>query len=352
MQSSGEAVVNLTVGNRAPPIIGANLSGRFYSHDAQAGRPLALVALGVLEPDHLAAALDRLQACRAALARGGVDLVILLPFSARYAAAVSDHAAADLVIHINDGSGLDRLQQDGRPGLAVLDRGWRLVHVGAFGPETDLAALCAFLAPQLASEAGRLCTASAPVLIVPNVLAPDACRALIAHFEASPHRPGVMASMQGDAAVAKLDESKKKRRDLELTAETPLHAEIVRVLAERLAPEIKRAFQFDVAFADRILLARYDDTGGYFRRHRDNAAAHTAFRDFAVSINLNTPDYEGGELLFPEYNDHRHSPPAGGALVFSASILHEAAPVTRGQRYVALSFLSGPTAQARLSQAA
>jgi len=344
--------VNLTVGNKAPPIIGTNLGGRFYSHDAQAGRPVALVALGVLEPDRVKAQLDRLEACRARLAQSGVDIVALLPFSVRYAAVVSEHAAGDLVIHINDGSGLDSLQTDGEPGLVVLDRGWRVVHTGAFGKETDLPALCGFLAPQLASEPSRVCAMNAPVLIVPNVLSPADCRALIAHFEASPHRPGVMASMQGDAAVAKLDESKKKRRDIELTVETPLHAEIVRVLGERLAPEIKRAFQFDVAFADRILLARYDDTGGYFRRHRDNAAAHTAFRDFAVSINLNTDAYEGGELLFPEYNDHRHSPPAGGALVFSASILHEAAPVTRGSRYVALSFLSGPGAEARLSQAA
>ena len=154
------------------------------------------------------------------------------------------------------------------------------------------------------------------------------------------------------AAVHKLDESLKRRRDIELAAGTPMHAEVMDAMARRCAPEIKRAFQKDVGYADRILIARYDDDGGYFKRHRDNALPHTAFREFAVSINLNTQDYEGGELMFPEFDDSGYSAPAGGAMIFSASLLHEAAPVTRGRRYVALSFLSGATAQARMSHAA
>src|SRR6185437_3265810 len=141
----------------------------------------------------------------------------------------------------------------------------------------------------------------------------------------------------------------KHRRDIELGAGTPLHGEVMEVMARRCVPEIKRAFQKDVGFADRILIARYDDAGGYFKRHRDNAAPHTAFREFAVSLNLNTHAYEGGELLFPEYDDHRYNPPAGGAVVFSASLLHEAAPVTRGSRYVLLTFLGSAQAQAKLT---
>jgi predicted 2-oxoglutarate/Fe(II)-dependent dioxygenase YbiX len=157
-----------------------------------------------------------------------------------------------------------------------------------------------------------------------------------------------MASFNDGGAYAKLDESKKKRRDTELTADTPLHGVVLQLFVSRVIPEIRRAFQTDMAYADRILLARYDDTGGYFRRHRDNAAPHTAFREFAISLNLNTHEYEGGELMFPEYDDHRYNPPAGGAIVFSASLLHEAMPVTKGQRYVLLSFFGSAAAQAKL----
>jgi predicted 2-oxoglutarate/Fe(II)-dependent dioxygenase YbiX len=124
---------------------------------------------------------------------------------------------------------------------------------------------------------------------------------------------------------------------------------VLNLLSNRVIPEIKRAFQADIANADRILIARYDDTG-HFKRHRDDAAPHTAFREFAISLNLNTDEYEGGELLFPEYDDQRYSPPAGAAIVFSASLLHEAAPVTRGSRYVLLSFLGSAAAQARLTE--
>ncbi len=336
-------MLSLTVGDRAPPIIGANADGRFYSQDAQAGRPVMMVALGSLEPEAAAEAFARLMAFSPL--DPNLDLLALAPFSARYASAfVGLDQASERIIHVNN-PGVEALAVDGEPAVIVIDRGWRIVHVGPF--TVDLARLYRDLRPRLVSEAPRICAATAPVLIIPNLLPPDACRGLIDHFEASPHRQGLMASVADGAAAAKLDEGKKRRRDIELAGDSPSHGLILKVLADRCAPEIKRAFQCDVVYADRILIARYDDTGGYFLRHRDNAAPQTAFRDFAVSINLNTDEYEGGELLFPEYTEARYSPPAGGAIVFSASLLHEAAPVTRGRRYVALSFLSTAAGQAR-----
>jgi predicted 2-oxoglutarate/Fe(II)-dependent dioxygenase YbiX len=118
-------------------------------------------------------------------------------------------------------------------------------------------------------------------------------------------------------------------------------------LLGRCAPEIARAFQARITHMDRLLVARYDDTGGWFRRHRDNVGENVAFREFAISVNLNTEDYDGGHLLFPEYNDHRYSSPTGGGLIFSASLLHEATEVTRGRRYVLLTFFHGDEAEAR-----
>ena len=336
-------MLSLSIGDRAPTLVGTGADGRFYAEDVQIGRPAMLIALGRAGPDAAMACCERLAAVHEQLAHE-IDLVALVPADARY--------THDLAIHVGEGQALADLTVDGAPALVVLDRAWRVVHLGAFDAQTDLAALHAGLKPRLGAEPARTLSCPAPVLVIPNVIAPETCRALIAHFEQSPHAPGLMASVVDGAAAAKLDEGKKRRRDIEVTPADALHGELVKVLAQRCAPEIKRAFQFDVAFADRILIARYDDTGGYFKRHRDNLSPQTAFRDFAVSMNLNTPEYEGGELLFPEFGDDRYNPPAGSALVFSASLLHEAAPVTRGRRYVALSFLSGATAQARMSHAA
>ena len=64
-------------------------------------------------------------------------------------------------------------------------------------------------------------------------------------------------------------------------------------------------------------------------------------REVAMSINLNTEEFEGGELRFPEFGDQRYRPDTGTAIVFSSSLLHEAMHVTAGRRMVFLAFLFG-----------
>ena len=346
----GTLALPLSIGDRAPDIVGAAASGRFYSLDGQAGRPALIVALGALDPEAAGALLARVRLAQPALSAAGVDIAPIIPplpkFTARFAA---DPEVGDLLIYVNGGAGLEQWNLDGQAGALLIDRGGRIVDLRGVDAETDFVAWIDGAKDRIASAASQVRAACAPVLILPNLASPALCRALIDHFEASPHAAGVMASFSDGGAYAKLDESKKKRRDTELPAETPLYGEVLTLLAGRVIPEIKRAFQVEIANADRILIARYDDTGGYFTRHRDNTGPHTAFREFAISVNLNTDEYEGGELKFPEYDDHRYNPPAGGAIVFSASLLHEAAPVTKGSRYVLLSFLGSAAAQARLT---
>jgi predicted 2-oxoglutarate/Fe(II)-dependent dioxygenase YbiX len=346
----GPLGLQLSIGDRAPDILGATASGRFYSLDGQAGRPALIVALGALDARAAGRLFERLCALQPALAETGVDLVplspMLQPFTKRFS---NDPSAHDLLVYASSGGGLESFGLGGQAGSLLIDRGARIVDMVPLTEDTDVLAWLSASARRIASAAPQVRAANAPALIIPNIASPELCRALIDHFEASPHAAGVMAAFSDGGAYAKLDESKKKRRDTELTADSPLHAQVLNVLAARVIPEIKRAFQADIANADRILIARYDDTGGYFKRHRDNSAPHTAFREWAISLNLNTHEYEGGELLFPEYDDARYNPPAGGAIVFSAALLHEAAPVTKGSRYVLLSFLGSAEAQGRLT---
>jgi predicted 2-oxoglutarate/Fe(II)-dependent dioxygenase YbiX len=156
-----------------------------------------------------------------------------------------------------------------------------------------------------------------------------------------------MASIDAQGrAVHKVDQSKKHRFDLALGARDPCLNRVMAALAARCLPEIRKAFQVDVRHTDRVLIARYDDSGGYFKRHRDNSAPSVAFRQFALSVNLND-DYDGGQVEFPEYNAYRYRPEAGSGVVFSCSLLHEALPVTLGRRYVLLTFLHDADAQTR-----
>lgn len=346
---TGTEALPFSIGDRSPGFVAAAASGRFFSLDGQAGRPLAIVTLGALEPDAAGEVLEALRNAGALFQAAGVDVAPLAPatqeFTARFA---TDPAVADQLLYLTGGEGLERTHVAGAAAAVMVDRAGRVVDIAAIDPATDIAAWLGACAPRIRSAPAEIRASTAPVLIIPNIAPPSLCRALIEHFEASSHAAGVMASFNDGGAYAKLDESKKKRRDTELTPESPLHAEVLSLFVHRVIPEIRRAFQTDMAYADRILIARYDDTGGYFKRHRDNAAPHTAFREFAVSLNLNTDEYEGGELIFPEYDDHRYNPPAGGAIVFSASLLHEAAPVTKGSRYVLLSFFGSAEAQAKL----
>lgn len=111
-------------------------------------------------------------------------------------------------------------------------------------------------------------------------------------------------------------------------------------------PELLRVFRFRATRMERYLVACYDSTvGGYFRPHRDNDGE--GHRQFAVTINLNAEEYEGGDLRFPEYGLQTYRAPTGGACVFSCGLMHEATPVTRGKRYAFLPFLDDEAAAAR-----
>jgi predicted 2-oxoglutarate/Fe(II)-dependent dioxygenase YbiX len=58
-------------------------------------------------------------------------------------------------------------------------------------------------------------------------------------------------------------------------------------------------------------------------------------------LNLNTGEYEGGHLRFPEYGPHLYRPGAGDAIVFSCSLVHEVMPISAGKRFALITFFYG-----------
>lgn len=178
----------------------------------------------------------------------------------------------------------------------------------------------------------------APVLVVPNVLEPQLCRELITLYETNGgEESGFMRDVDGKTRMI-LDPSHKQRRDC-IIGDENLRRVLVRRLNRRLRPAIARAFQFEATRIERYIVACYEAGHGHFRPHRDNTTKGTAHRKFAVTINLNAEDYDGGDLRFPEFGGRTYRAPTGGAVVFSCSLLHEATPVTRGTRYAFLPFL-------------
>ncbi|HEX4096292.1 MAG TPA: 2OG-Fe(II) oxygenase, partial [Caulobacteraceae bacterium] len=229
-----------------------------------------------------------------------------------------------------------------RPYWLLLDPSHRTLAAFPFAETAALFARIEAL-PEVADFAGV--DLYAPVLILPRVFEPELCRRLIALYDADGGAPsGVMRDI-GGKTVGVLDDF-KRRRDLFLSDEA-LRNELRARIARRLIPMIARTFQFEATRLERYLVACYDAAdGGYFRPHRDNETFGTAHRKFAVSINLNAEDFEGGDLRFPEFGPRTYRPPTGGAVVFCCSLQHKATPVTRGRRYAFLPFLYDEAGQA------
>jgi predicted 2-oxoglutarate/Fe(II)-dependent dioxygenase YbiX len=330
---------SIQAGDRIPFCYGMTADRRFYSFEEQAGRPAVMILAHQVRPNRLHAIIANFTSYNSEFTANNADFLLLADEDVvrdPEIAASAPFRLIDCGIRFLDRCGVAA----GTAAVMVTDRNLRLALRQTPGPETPAACLACL--QNLPREL------PAPVLILPNLLPRALCRTLIERFEASISIDGEVASIGSDGRPqARVDHARKRRRDLLLSLYDPLHPVLQGTLLRRCAPEIARAFQAAVTHTDRILVARYDEAAGWFRRHRDNTADNVAFREFAISVNLNTEDYEGGYLQFPEYNDRPYSPPTGGALIFSASILHEALPVSGGNRYVLLTFFHGETAEAR-----
>lgn len=187
----------------------------------------------------------------------------------------------------------------------------------------------------------------APVLMVPRVLELPLCRRLIELYRAHGGEDSGFMREIGGKTVAVTDHQFKRRRDYSI-GDPELRDALMRRVHRRLVPEIAKAFQFRATRMERYIVACYDaKSGGHFRPHRDNTTKGTAHRRFAVTINLNAEEYEGGDLRFPEYGSRAYRAPTGGAVVFGCSLLHEAMPVRRGERFAFLPFLYDDAAAAQ-----
>ncbi|HEX5276997.1 MAG TPA: 2OG-Fe(II) oxygenase [Fluviicoccus sp.] len=195
--------------------------------------------------------------------------------------------------------------------------------------------------------------AQAPVLRVPGVLSADDCSMLIRLYRESGGNPSGFMRLESGRTVPAFDPDFKRRRDIRLEDHPDMQRRVSRRIETRLLPYIRHALRFDPTRFERYVVGCYDARDhGTFLPHRDNTSPGTRHRRFAMSLPLNE-DYIGGDLRFPEFGMQRYRPAAGEAIVFSAALLHEVTPVTRGERFVLLCFfhdeadakLRGPDSQ-------
>src|SRR3546814_8619357 len=86
-------------------------------------------------------------------------------------------------------------------------------------------------------------------------------------------------------------------------ADPALEREVHQQVEANVLPQIYRAFHYPVQQREHFKIISYDAGKGYFRAHRDNETPDVAYRRFAMTLNLNTGEYRGGELRFPEFGE-------------------------------------------------
>lgn len=324
----------LTPGDLAPAFRAATPTNPRYVFNSAAGRYIVMAFLPARE--------DRVSDAALAAVRKRRELFD--DTTRAFFGVVSDPSRAADVVDVIPGirwfldveRQIADLYEVTEPCWIVLDPSLRVILVAPLALHDAVMEQLARL-PPIDLHAGAPLTA--PVLIAPRIFEPAFCKTLLDYYEAQGGEPsGFMREVDG-RTIMTTDPGHKRRSDATITDEALAAACRARI-SRRLAPLIQQAFQFTPTRIERYIVACYDaDSGGWFRPHRDNTTKGTAHRKFAVSINLNAEDFEGGDLRFPEFGSRTYRPPTGGAVVFSCSLLHEATPVTRGRRFAFLPFL-------------
>jgi len=331
-----------TLGDPFPWFSARDLSARPIDLHVDAGRWIVIAFLGAPDTAPARQAIEALIAERALLREDHLVAYCVLTSPPGDVAAFERMSSPALSFLADYDGALTRAYGAAEmPRFFVLDPMMRAIaNVAADHPQGWMAILQNLLRglPSVDDSAGVPLTA--PALIVPRVLNFELCDLLVQLYDKVGGEDSGFLLDQNGKTMTVLDYKLKRRHDL-LIALPELRDQIRRKIVDRLLPPIERYFQFAATRMDRYLVSCYDSAiGGHFFRHRDNLNAGAQHRRFAVSINLNG-DYDGCDLIFPEFGRRVYRAPVGGAIVFSCGALHQVTPVTRGRRYAFLPFLYG-----------
>jgi PKHD-type hydroxylase len=169
------------------------------------------------------------------------------------------------------------------------------------------------------------------IVSIPDVLSPDEAAAMRAQLEASD------AWVDGRATAGY--QGAPVKRNQQIAEGSPIALE----MGDRIVASLERHPLFiSAALPNKVyppLFNRYED-GMHFGSHVDGAirlvpgSGARVRTDISITLFLTPPDeYDGGELLIEDtYGVQEVKLPAGGAIVYPGTSLHQVRPVTRGAR--------------------
>lgn len=333
----------MTLGDRIPRPLWQDCEGKSVTllEDRFGGRPAVLLFCRDLAQVAQARQVRRLLAAQAALEALGAAVFAVVPGPPAGIAGLAQRLPRGARLLADPGgTASEAALGDSAARLLLLDENHRVEALFDAAREDLAEAVLAYCRARPGFGPPSLVPSQAPALVVPRVLDEALCAQVLAAWDSGQRFAGGLSTSEGGHQTLRQDI--KVREDVALPDAAPLTQTLFAAFRRRLFPEIEKAFAFRVTRSESLRIGCYHgERKGCFRAHRDNLTPGSAHRRFALSLNLNTGAYEGGALWFPEYGPQRYAPPAGGAVVFSCSLLHEALPVTRGRRFGLFAFFFG-----------
>ena len=125
---------------------------------------------------------------------------------------------------------------------------------------------------------------------------------------------------------------------LALAAESGIRRAFDEKMEQVVKPLVKHIWRTDLRRHAETHFVRYA-SGNYYTPHTDTGM-HRNDRYFTVVCYLNE-DFEGGETSFPQLH-HLIAPRPGKTVIFPSTYVHCAEPVASGEKYILVSWLTGP----------
>jgi PKHD-type hydroxylase len=179
--------------------------------------------------------------------------------------------------------------------------------------------------------------AAAPYpLIVPNLLTPEECAAVVA-----------LGESRDKSAATVNHRTDLESRDYRISEIAWIEPDPpAQWLFHRLAAAIAQAnasYRFDLTGIAEALQFTCYGAGHYLGWHVDMADGETAARKLSLTIQLsNSDDYDGGDLQFHGGADMPVVRTLGTGIFFPGYLAHQVAPVTRGLRRCLVVWSHGP----------
>lgn len=179
---------------------------------------------------------------------------------------------------------------------------------------------------------------------IPGILAVQlydacACRSIIEHAKDVDAWTEAKISVRVEGGFNPATKPETRRASVLAPArKSELRQEFDEKMESLIKPLVKEVWGVSLKQHNETHFVRYVP-GNYYTPHSDTGL-HRNDRYFTVLCYLND-DFEGGQTSFPQLN-YSISPRSGKAVIFPATYLHCAEPVSSGEKYVLVSWLTGP----------